>query len=366
MTTAIKLQLTGSEMNKVKDMVKGHRHIKNILVANYVKFEVLNEKLTITYTDLSKTTIELTFAANGVEHEIFLLPIHELKKLSTTKSDIHKFNVINTNTVEHIENGISQKVSVIESEQFPKMNLTNKNYIKQSTFDYNTIQQLKVATISVSKSQSRPVLTNVLLRNDKMISTDSHRLYQTETNFTLDQDVLIPYDIVKSLNMLMNKNDSITLERDGELIKLTNEHLTIYYDNMSITYPDVSRIIPQEFNTIIEINEYDKFKKTLESIKKASKNNVAMIHFDKENQKINLTDRNKTIQSEINIKCIYDNDSNFTQIVFSAEYMLDALKQLDTKQIRIKFDGTLRPFIIENIKSDNNEFSLVLPVRLNR
>ena len=49
-------------------------------------------------------------------------------------------------------------------------------------------------------------------------------------------------------------------------------------------------------------------------------------------------------------------------ISFSAKYMLDALKAIDSDEITIEFTGAMRPFII---KPANNEpiLQLILPVR---
>jgi DNA polymerase-3 subunit beta len=353
-------------MKKVKEMVKGHKHNKKNPIANNVKFEVVSEKLTVTYTDYKNTVIELTFVAEEVEDMGFLLSIDIVKNLSTTKDSIHEFKALSTYEVEHVENEITHKYSLMDTNNYYKHNYVNNEFTKMITLDYDAIQKVKMANISASKSESRPVLQTVLLRNNSITSTDSHRLYQSNANSNLIKDVLIPSHVVRLLNAFTNKGDSITISMDRDILKVSNDDFTIYCDEVFGNFPEVSRLIPQDFNTIVEIMEFDKFKKTLEAIKKTVKdrNKVVKFHFEKGTGKMKLTNYDDSIQTEISIKEINGYSIEFSKIALSAAYMLDAIKQLNTKQIRLKFVSNMRPFIVEEANGNSETLTLILPVRL--
>ena len=54
-------------------------------------------------------------------------------------------------------------------------------------------------------------------------------------------------------------------------------------------------------------------------------------------------------------------DGEELKISFSAKYMMDALKALDT-EIKVSFTGAMRPFLIRTV-NDDSIIQLILPVR---
>lgn len=50
------------------------------------------------------------------------------------------------------------------------------------------------------------------------------------------------------------------------------------------------------------------------------------------------------------------------KISFSAKYMMDALKALDSTEIKVSFTGAMRPFLIRTV-NDDSIIQLILPVR---
>lgn len=361
--TLTKINLTGSHVKQMKALYKGHRHNKNIQIANYLKFEVSNSTLTVTYIDTDKTTAQLTIATDS-ENTVFSLPIDTIKKLSTAKNSTISFIPVDTYTIEVIENGISQKVNTIDPLEFPKTeNRFNKlNFTQLAELDYSIINKLSLASLSTSKSDSRPVLTTVLLRQNKIVSTDAHRLYMGNSNLQLDNDILIPSHVVTMINSLTDKNSTLTISKDRDILKFDSELFTIFYDSINMNFPEVSKLIPEYFNTIINVTEFTKFKKTLEAIKKNDKYKpIAYLTLNHETNKLTLKDSENTIQSEVTYST-QQTDKQLDKIAFNASFLLDTIKQLESKNITIKFVSGLRPFIVED-QNNNDSMGLILPIR---
>ncbi|RUU71123.1 hypothetical protein, partial [Mesorhizobium sp. M7A.F.Ca.MR.362.00.0.0] len=55
-----------------------------------------------------------------------------------------------------------------------------------------------------------------------------------------------------------------------------------------------------------------------------------------------------------------DNEIN---IALSAKYMVQALKAMDDDYINFKYQGNMRPLILEPCESQHDEVQLILPVR---
>lgn len=287
---------------QLKAAIKGHKRNRHNDILNHVKFEARNGLLHITYTDNNKTIITLNFTTES-DDITFLFPIDVLKKLSTTKNTLHEFIVSdNFNSVSHIENGISQTHSTPDHSQFPVNPYENKEFSKVATLDDNTINKLNLATLSTSKSESRPVLRAVLLKDDKIFSTDSHRLFTTQSGITVDRNIILPAHLIEKLQALTGKIDIVELHNsiaaNGEFLKLSNMSFSIYYDEFLGNYPDVSRLLPQDFNLIFDILEFDKFKKTLEAIKKLDKHNP-VVRFNVNNGQLELSHLVEKIQVKL-------------------------------------------------------------------
>lgn len=363
--TNSKINLTGMDIKKIKSTVKLHRHNKQFNALNYVLFEVNNNHVTVTYNnsnDYVQLHIEL-FNVTGTA--AFLFPIDDIKKLSSTKTAFHEFVVSDNGlTVEHIESGISQAYNVPDVDLFYNNPYNDSKFTEMLTLDYNTLKKLFEANISTSKSETRPVLTNIVLRNNKIISTDSYRLYvNNSNNFNVDEDILIPSYIVSLIDSLTEKDDTLTMCQGGDYLKLHNRNFSITIRGTGGNFPEVDRLVPDTFSTVVKIDEYNKFKKTLEVIKKLKDwNNVTKVKFDYNNRKLYVSDMNNKINTEINIT-VKELDRNLDNIAFNAAYMLDSFKQLKDDQIVIKFIDSVRPFIIQS-ENDTKTLVLQLPVKI--
>ncbi len=232
---------------------------------------------------------------------------------------------------------------------------------------------IRQTVFAVSTSEMRPILTGVMwsLENGqlKFVSTDSHRLASRVAVVECSQDLRFHNVVVpgKSCNELVKILDDDQTPVDivvGEnQILVRSNHILFYSRLLEGTYPDTSRIIPQGSKTEMVVNT----KEFLHSIERASllsregKSNVVRL--------ATLTDGNVEISSnapEIGkvMEIVYPVSLNGEElkISFNAKYMIDALRSVDSSEIRASFTGAMSPFIIR--PTDNDWIlHLILPVR---
>lgn len=236
-----------------------------------------------------------------------------------------------------------------------------KNMIKQTVF-------------AVSTSETRPILTGVNLRAEedllKFIATDSHRLAASNIPLESPIDTFPSNQVVipgKSLNelskILEDTEEKITISISDNQIAFQTENLYFLSRLLDGKYPETSRLIPEESKTIIHTNT----KQLLQTVDRASllarenQNNVIRLQ-TKENNTIEISSNSPEIgnvEEDLTVNTIEGED---LKISFSSKYMIDALKIMETDQIKIEFTGAMRPFILKPVDNDHI-LQLILPVR---
>lgn len=353
-------------LNKLSDVAKAISSKNIIPILSGIKFELTKEKLILTASD-NDITIE-TFIPVDKENLIiettgsiiikgrYILDI--VRKLSNEFINIEVIDgykvLIYTENSEFNLNGINSK-------EYPIINLelTNDPVIIDKSAFKKIINQTVFAT---SLDESRIILTGVNFRINKDIlectATDSYRLSYKKIildNKNKEIDVIVPNRNLLELMKLVNDEDS-TME-----IHIFNNKIIFKFDEIIFqsriinesggAYPDTSKIIAEEPKFEIVINKLDFFG----MIDRAS-----ILNNDKDNNIVTLEINNKEmkitsmsleigkVEEKYNIDC-----KNKIKISFNSKYMMDAIKALETENIRIFFIEEIRPIIMKEEDNDN-------------
>ncbi|MFD1362638.1 DNA polymerase III subunit beta [Lentibacillus salinarum] len=255
-----------------------------------------------------------------------------------------------------------------EYPQLPRVQ-TDDSFEISSDLLKNLIRQTGFA---VSTMETRPILTgvNIKIENETLsfTATDSHRL--AARSIPLEGTRLDSSNIVvpgKSLNelskILDDKGEKIEISVTNNQVLFRTKHLHFLSRLLDGNYPETSRLIPDQSQTVLHI----KTKDLINTIDRASllakeeRNNVVKLT-TKENQLLQITSNSPDVgqaAEEVSIQSIEGED---LKISFSAKYMLDALKVIGNEDVRIEFTGAMRPFILKPV-DDDSILQLILPVR---
>ena len=127
-------------------------------------------------------------------------------------------------------------------------------------------------------------------------------------------------------------------------------------------YPDTSKLIPQDFSLIIDVNLKDFFNAIDRASLLTSENDKNTIRFETKNDQVIISSNIPEIgyvEETLNIK---KNNNEELKIAFSSKYMLDALRAMESEEISLMFNGDVKPIILKNPKNDNL-LQLILPIR---
>ncbi|ENJ6135593.1 DNA polymerase III subunit beta [Bacillus cereus] len=229
----------------------------------------------------------------------------------------------------------------------------------------------KQTVFAVAKNESRPVLTGVHIELDhnKLIcaATDSHRLAIRETliSTNMKANCIVPSATINELLKLMNSNlEFVSIYLSESHIIFTFGTTTLYSRLIEGKYPNISTLIPNEFQTVINMDR----QRMLQGVDRSS-----LLASEWANNNVNLEIVNEsTIQISSNASQIGKisetqqidviQGKKQLNISFDGRFMLDALRAIKEETVTLSFSGSMRPILIE-AGTQSAAIHLISPVR---
>lgn len=233
---------------------------------------------------------------------------------------------------------------------------------------------IKETVFAVSTQETRPLLTgvNVKVQEDQLhfVATDSHRLASRQIPISTNdaalgfQNVVIPGKSLTELNKILDENqDPVEIRITNNQILFRTKHLYFLSRLLEGNYPDTSRLIPSESKTALQIDT----KELLRSIDRASllakenRNNVVKL-VTQDSGQLEISSNSPEVGRVVEEVTVQEISGEELRISFSAKYMMDALKVIESEQVKIEFTGAMRPFLIRPT-DDEDLLQLITPVR---
>ncbi|KGP73226.1 DNA polymerase III subunit beta [Pontibacillus yanchengensis] len=233
---------------------------------------------------------------------------------------------------------------------------------------------IRQTVFAVSTSETRPILTgvNMMVENSELyfIATDSHRLasrkipMQEQLQNLSFNNIVVPGKSLTELNKILDDSqETIEISVTENQILFRTQHLYFLSRLLDGNYPETSRLIPDQSKTIMHIDT----KELLQSIDRAAllakenRNSVVKLTTKADNH-IEITSNSPEVGKVVEEVEAESLEGEELKISFSAKYMMDALKVIDTEKVNIQFTGAMRPFLIRPIDNDQI-LQLILPVR---
>lgn len=274
-----------------------------------------------------------------------------------------------------ISSGRSQfNLNGMSAEDYPRLPQIEEDRVLSMPSDLLKTM-IRQTVFAVATTETRPILTGVMwgLENGNLtfVATDSHRL--TTRKATVEsaaglsfQNIVIPGKSLLELSKILSDDDKLVdiVITDNQILAKVN-HVLFYSRILDGTYPDTSRIIPQNMKTEIILST----KEFLGAIERASllardgKNNVVRL-FTRPDGVVEISSNIPEVGKVTEEIVPSSTEGEDVKISFNAKYMIDALRAVDSAEIRIGFTGAMSPFIIRPTDHDWI-LHLILPVRTN-
>ncbi|MUV37949.1 DNA-directed DNA polymerase [Lentibacillus sp. JNUCC-1] len=233
-----------------------------------------------------------------------------------------------------------------------------KNLIKQTVF-------------AVSSMETRPILTGIKcqMTNNTLnfTATDSYRLAAREIPVEAsipDFTCVVPGKSMSELNKILDDSEEqIDISLTKNQILFQTPHLSFMSRLLEGNYPETSRLIPDDSKTSIQANTRQLINTVDRASLLAQTNDNSVVKLVAEPDGVmELSGHTQDIGQVTEEFPALNMEGESLNISFSSAYMLDALKAIDSEEIKIEFTGAMRPFIIRPA-NDNSILQLIVPVR---
>ena len=286
--------------------------------------------------------------------------------------DEFTLEVIEQNQVEITSGKANFTVNGLDADNYPHLPVIDTQ--NQIQIPVHVLNKLISETVfSVSQHESRPILTGVhfVLSNQTLlaVATDSHRLSQRKIpleNTNDAFDIVIPGKSLTELSRsLTDEEEVITIRIMDNQVLFETKTMKFYSRLLEGVYPDTNRLIPTNFNTVIEFEG----KEFLSAIDRASllshegRNNIVRLHIASDGVILygNSPEIGK-VEESLNYNHV---SGEPLDISFNPDYMKAALRAFGDTTIKIQFISAIRPFILEPSEGQGEFYQLITPVRTN-
>ena len=361
-------------MKHLNYVIKGisNKNIRPIL--NCIKFELKQEGLYLLSTD-NDIAIK-TFITNKEIEEgytcgkfaVFGKYIYDIvRKLP---NEIINIEEVMDSKIYISTANISFSLNCNNVDEFPNLELEeSKNPIILNNKVLKNI--FNQTAFAASTQESRPAITGINFKINKDIlectATDSYRL--AKKIIKLDQKINEEINIIIPTKNLIELSKMFSDEEETVEIHIFNNKIIFKFETIIMlsrlingTYPDVSKLIPQEFLLKISVST-NEFYSLLDRV------SLFSTEEEKNTIKLECVDNTMIVSSNIpeignvveKLEIEKNNEENI-KIAFSSKYMMDAIKVLDCDKIELSFNGEIKPIVIKN-PLDDNLIQLIVPIK---
>ena len=373
-------------LNK-EDFLNGIKVVKNItsskgvqpVLSNILIETITSDRVMFIATDLNLgisfklkaeviQTGKITLSAKTLEEIVNKLPdkpivlkLDEETNVVTISCGKSKFELIGINANEYPK-VFDDAQSAEEDKEFEiKTGLLNKG-IKQTAF-------------STAQNETGSVLSGVCFNIDsiilEMVATDGNRLTRArkEINSKGESVIFITpsrtlVEVSRIISML--KDDTVKFVLKKNKIVFEFENVTFQSRLIDGTYPKYQQLIPTTNEKTVAIDREELIKAIeLVSVMVNERTNIVKFNFENNGLEISTdTPESGSGKDFLDIEYSYEN----LLIAFNYKYVLDSLKNMDSKNVKVEMSTNLSASIFkpeaENEEEDNNYICLIMPVQV--
>ena len=233
---------------------------------------------------------------------------------------------------------------------------------------------IRQTIFAASTNEQTPILTGIQwqLRNGelKFTATDRHRLstctaFVEATEGDRFASIVIAARTLNELSRIIpDSQDPVEIAAADNQVLFRIGRVLFYSRVLDGTYPDTSRIIPQEFKTEMEIETRqltDAIERAYLMSREEKTNIVRIVTLGGGDIEISSSSTELGRVTEQMRAVRLEGDE--LRIAFNSKYMLDALRVIDSERIFIGFNGPMSPIVIRPTDESDRQLHIILPYR---
>ena len=375
----MEFKINSSDLLKALSHIHGIVEVRHTLpILSNIILKAKDNELTLSSTNLDIYCADKIKANVSIAGEISVSAVtfFEIVKRLPSGSEV-------VMTMKEGENEIILKcgrskfnLSTLKTDDFPIIsdNDLSTNFVLSADELIRIIDKTKFA---VSNEETRYYLNGIFLhkadRNSiqflRAVATDGHRLAQYDIPLPQGAEeitgIIIPKKTIFELRKVLDDaNGDVSISLNENKIKFTFNDLKIISKVIDGTFPDYTKVIPQNNNKNFKTNN-NELKNAIDRVSAVAANEESKskaIKLSLEDNKLNLSveSQSKGSANEI-IDISYDGDK--VDIGFNSKYIIDICNEVDGEEVDISLLDSVSPAIILD-KTDENLFFVLMPMRI--
>ena len=375
----MEFKINSSDLLKALSHIHGIVEVRHTLpILSNIILKAKDNELTLSSTNLDIYCADKIKAEVSIAGEISVSAVtfFEIVKRLPSGSEVMM-------TMEEDENEIILKcgrskfnLSTLKTEDFPIIsdNDLSTHFVLSADELIRIIDKTKFA---VSNEETRYYLNGIFLhkadRNSiqflRAVATDGHRLAQYDIPLPQGAEeitgIIIPKKTIFELRKVLDDaNGDVNISLNENKIKFTFNDLKIVSKVIDGTFPDYTKVIPQNNNKNFKTNN-NELKNAIDRVSAVAANEESKskaIKLSLEDNKLNLSVESQSKGSANEILDIsYDGDK--VDIGFNSKYIIDICNEVDGEEVDISLLDSVSPAIILD-KTDENLFFVLMPMRI--
>ena len=338
-------------------------------------FELKNNKLTITASDMETTMISTLDTDMSEGEGAFAVPSKIILDLLRALPDIPVTFIIDVDTqsIDIMAGEGNYHVACHRGDDYPEMptfESTDRIVLSSDTLN-NAISKTLFAT---SNEELRPSITGVLfdVNVDKLIfvATDAHKLVKyTKHNINADSATkfVVPKKPLSQLKNILTEEEDVTIEYNKVNVNFSFGNYRVFSRLINSPYPDYDLIIPKENNNVMIVDK-NMLINALKRIGIFVSQSTNQVRVDLSGGLLTISGEDMDLSNKAEERLICEYDGDDMQIGFNSRFLLETLMHIDSQNIRVELSNPSRAAIIlpeEDEETDENLFMLVSPTMLN-
>lgn len=359
---------------KIVEKITSQKAIQPIL-SNILIESVASDRVKLCATDL-KLAINYKISAQVEKEGAITL---SAKKLSEIVSKLSSVEIAlksqeETDNVK-IKSGKTEFDMIgLPANEFPKvLDENNSQDTKTIIINKNEFSKaIKQVIFAVSMQETQPVLTGVCFNIEnnvlELAATDGNRLTRIQKEIETPVEELINF-VVPAKTLAEVQRISSIVEDENITLKIQKNKIVFEFENLTFQsclidgiYPKYQQLIPTSSEKKITIDRVE----LINSIERVSimvndRTNIMKFNFSQGQLEI-MADTPDAGKSKDYIDIQYDFSDML--IAFNFKYVLDSLKNMDSKNVEIEISDVLAASIFKPQDDKSNYICLIMPVKV--
>lgn len=264
----------------------------------------------------------------------------------------------------------SYKLLMMDASYFPKIPKVEEGQkVRMNQGQFSNM--IKMTSFAISTDETRPILTGSLMEVQgdemQMISIDGYSIAMKKAPIVSGDNlrVVVPGKTLREVQRIIayNVDDEILLEITDNYISFSFDNVLIVSKILQGDYVNYQQVITNDFaiTADIDVREFYSAIDRAAIMANQSKNYLIICNFEKDTLKITSTAQSGHAREEVEIRKTGED----IRIGLNPNYLLKALKAVESEQVRMSLTTSQRPCRIQPADDESFTFYLV-PIRINQ